>query len=219
MWYGIGGGYFNICDGHHRASYLYYKGVWDIPVCINEEDRKNVELWKQVPDTFWCESPYSIYQGNSLFCRKLNALICSAITKRDISGKKIYINLGDAGLLGRYCYRLGCKLCIDVESKEKADFAQVIHDLFQFAERLRICTKTDCRHEMDFAVMDEKYMESCEEILAQVYIIKMEWGGAFYKTMKHDMVHYEELGKCFDGENVYVIAKIRREEMKGKGNL
>ena len=206
-------GYFNIRDGHHRAIYLFYKGVWDIPVRVRESDVGFSKLWKQVPDTFWCESPYLINKGNSLFGRKLNLLICRAIAKKDIVGKKIYINLNDAGLLGRYCYRLGCKLCIDVESKEKAEFAQMIHDLFQFGECLNICTELKCKCEMDFAIMDERYLMLCERIMAQIYILKMKKEGTFYRNLKHNKIHYEELGKCFDGENEFIIVKLNKEEM------
>lgn len=205
-------GYFNIKDGHHRAMYLLYKGIWNIPVRVRNADVRFSELWKLVPDTFWCESPYLINHGNSLFCRKLNMIICSTMTKKDISGKKIYINIHDAGLLGRYCYRLGCKLCIDVESKQKAEFAQMIHDLFQFTESLNITIKGECKYEMDFAIMDEKYLMPYQKILAQTYIVKMERDGIIYKKMKYSII-YEELGRCFDGENEYIVVKMNREEM------
>lgn len=33
-------GYFNICDGHHRATYLIYKGLRSIPVCMKRKDYK-----------------------------------------------------------------------------------------------------------------------------------------------------------------------------------
>lgn len=204
-------GYFNIIDGHHRAMYLVYKGVWDIPIRIREQDRQYISLWKQIKGKFWCESPFFVNWEATLAYRKQNAIICNVLLKKDVVGKKICIKLNDAGLLGRYCYRLGCKLCIDIESNEKAEFAKKIYDAFQFSENLKICTQIENEVIADIAILDEEYINQSKNISAQKYILKIEQDGGIYTYIKQKQLKYKWAGSFFDGRKKWQIVIIEKK--------
>lgn len=208
-------GYFQLGDGAHRTSFLIYKGVQDLPVRIREEDRQYVELWKQVGEEFWSESPYLINREYPMFERKLNAVFCCALLRKDIIGKVIYIKLYDAGLLGRYCYHLRCAACIDVENDETIDFAKRIKHIFGFSEQLEICTKADAVRKIDIAVLDEKYLDHNEMVQADRYIIKLEMNGILHCRFMENNVKYQELDRLFDGDKIYAVLQMENNEKIG----
>lgn len=202
-------GYFNILDGHHRVMYLFYKGVWDIPVKICEKDKVYVEMLEKIPNTFFSESIHLVYTENAYFWRKKNFIISSLLMKKDLLNKSVYINLDDAGYLARYCCRLGCKQCIDIEVGDKYIFAKQLCDIFQYNDCLRICQNAEKDRKLDIAVIDEECINCFEEVQALRYIVKLEKNGNFHKKLVHKEIGYEHIGEAFDGEKEYLFFNIK----------
>lgn len=204
-------GYFQCGDGRHRTFFLVHRGVRDIPVRVRDEDRQYIELWKRVNGVgnLWYESPYMLRREYSLFSRKLNKVFCYAIRRKDVFEKTIYIHLHDGGGLGRYCYRLGCSLCIDVESEETIKLAREISDVFAFSGRLEICTEMKTERDIDIAVLDEKYLEINEKIYARQYIIKLETHGRIYRQLVKRGLEFEVLDRVFDGDRIYLVVQFK----------
>lgn len=202
-------GYFNINDGHHRVSYLFYKGIRDIPVRVGEEEKAQLKIFDQISASFFCELPALIHAKNSLFWRKKNEKICASLLKKEALGKQIYINMDDAGYISRYCCRMGCKKCIDIESGEKVDFAKQMCELFQYQDRINISGNVEGEIYVDIAVIDEKCLVYDKEVHADIYVLVMEERGSLYDSIIKKGIPFERLDKIFSGEQEYLIVRIK----------
>lgn len=201
-------GYFNINDGHHRVSYLFYKGVRDIPVRVGEEEREHLKIFENITNSFFCELPILINAKNSLFWRKKNEMICGSLLKKEVLGKRIYININDAGYMSRYCCRMGCKDCIDIESEEKAVFAKQLCGLFQYQDRISVSGKIKERIDVDVAVIDEKCFSYEEDVHASKYILVMREKGNLHDSIIKKGIQCDRMDKIFNGEQKYLIVRI-----------
>ena len=201
-------GYFNINDGHHRVSYLFYKGIRDIPVRVGEEEKEHLKIFDKIPASFFCELPALIHAKDALFWRKKNEKICVSLLKKEVLGKQIYINMDDAGYLSRYCCRMGCKICIDIESGEKAEFAKQMSELFQYQDRITIRGDRNGQINTDIAVIDEKCLSYEEKIHANEYILVLEENGDLHHLIVNRGIMCDRVDKIFDGQQVYLVARI-----------
>lgn len=206
-------GYFNIVDGHHRVTYLFYKGIWDIPVRICEADKAYLEMLKKIPDTFFSESIHLINAETALFWRKKNAIICNSLRKKDVSGRSVFTNLSDAGYIARYCCRVGCRQCIDIETEEKYAFAKRMCAMFQYSDSLEICKDIVGNIAIDIAIMDEECISDFKDICASQYIIKLENHGKFYDRLIEKGMEYSRLGTAFDGEKEYLFIQMEGDSI------
>lgn len=206
-------GYFNIEDGHHRATYLFYKGIWDIPIRIQETDRKCIEVLSKLPDAFTCESLSLINRKDALAWRKQNIAICRLLSKREVLHKNIVVDLNDGGYISRYCCRLGCNQCVDIESKETFGFAQKMCHIFCYENVLIIRERensVDVERMTDtyIAVIDEDNISDANHICAKKYIIRLEQNGALYNKIRKEKIGYTCQGRVFDGEKTTLIIQI-----------
>jgi len=206
-------GYFNIHDGHHRVSYLYYKGIRDIPVRVDEEGRERLKMFDDISGAFLCESPALVNTENSLFWRKQNEIICRSLLKKDVLGKQIYVNINDAGYISRYCCRVGCEHCMDLETGEKAEFARQMCEIFQYQNHIMIREDLKELVDADIAVMDEKCLADRVNVRAKEYIIILERQGNLHDVMAQKDIRYEQLGAAFNGEKDYLIIRIGGEDI------
>lgn len=200
-------GYFNIVDGHHRVSYLFHKGIWNIPVRIAKEDQERLDMLGNISDDYLCESLSLVYRRDALSWRKQNAIICSSLLKKDVSERKIYVNMHDAGYIARYCCRVGCAQCIDMESEDRVAFAKRLRELFQYCDRLMIEESIKEHIDVDIAIIDEAYL-TWEKVHAGLYIIKLEKNGSLYNQIMQRGIKYRNLGAVFDGERRHLIIQI-----------
>lgn len=207
------GGYFNIEDGHHRATYLFYKGIWDIPIRIQRTDQKYIETLVNLPDTFLCESFSLINKKSTLAWRKQNIFICRLLRRSVAFQKNVFVNLNDGGYISRYCCRMRCNQCIDVETKEKFDFAQRMSNIFCYQNLLTIDKRetlenAEWKIETDIAVMDEEHIFDARNVCAAKYIIRLEENGVLHNKIRKEKIEYTYQGKFFDGEKTNLIIQI-----------
>lgn len=206
-------GYFNIIDGHHRATYMYYKGIWDIPVKVLEADKIYLKMLDNIPKSFMSESTHLVEVENSLSWRKMNAIICSALRKKDIDGSRVYTNLNDAGYIARYCCRIGSKQCIDIEKAEKYDFAMQLCDLFQYGNSMKIETSIGALLGLDVAIVDEECIDDFAGVRASRYIIKLRKHGMLHEKILRKGLTYKRIGENFDGEKEYLVIQMEEKSV------
>lgn len=114
-------GYFNICDGHHRAMYLLLKEKTEIPISVSSADYKMYEKQVQTIDS-WMVTDRKKKKHTILSFLEMQKYIYSnsiEFTKiLDVSNKK--------GYYAANMYKAGAAKCYTSVARNKVDIAFVL---------------------------------------------------------------------------------------------